>query len=339
MGGITMEWSVYRAFWEKYLQETAGTETLLSNDPKRMKGCHTYDTLATLLRYVALEHLRDMRVVDYGCGTGRLARLIAPFCRHLTLVDVSAEALTECQRRFGHLSHVEYRLADGSDWVIPEAVDYVYSYAALIYFSDADSFWRTIEGIDGRADAFAIHLHNAIHETPHTTAYPGAVKELHTAKFYRPSPATVLARYPSAPAGRYAVEWHEPDVRGRDPFFYKTGQVLSAMTPGVGPSPQCTRERVDTFLCKEAERWYADGDSSRALDLLLELAGAGTESWEVYNNLGVIAFDRSNVESAITCFKAAVSKGYPAEAVSNLEAVYRSLGREPDDQFVSKMNQ
>jgi SAM-dependent methyltransferase len=331
-----MEWSVYRAFWEKYLQETAGTETLLSNDPKRMKGCHAYATLATLLRHVEIEHLRDMRVVDYGCGTGRLARLIAPFCRHLTLVDVSAEALKECQRRFGHLSHVEYRLADGSDWVIPEAVDYVYSYAALIYFSDADSFWRTIEGIDGRADAFAIHLHNAIHEAPHTAAYPGVVKELHTAKFYRPSPATLLARYPSAPAGRYMVEWHEPDVRGRDPFFYKTGQVLSAMTPGVGPSPQCTRERLDTFLCKEAERWYADGDSSRALDLLLELAGAGTESWEVYNNLGVIAFDRSNVDLAVTCFKAAVSKGYPAEAVNNLEAVYRSLGRQPEDQMMSK---
>jgi SAM-dependent methyltransferase len=339
MGGSTMEWSVYRAFWEKYLQETAGTETLLSNDPKRMKGCHTYATLATLLRYVEIEHLRNMRVVDYGCGTGRLARLIAPLCGHLTLVDVSVEALKECQRRFGHLSHVEYRLVDGSDWNIPEAVDFVYSYAALIYFSHADSFWRTIEGIDRRADAFAVHLHNAIHEAPHMTAYPGAVKELHTAKFYRPSPATLLARYPSASAGRYLVERHEPDVRGRDPFFYKVSQALSAAAAGEEPSPQCTRERLDTLLCKEAERWYADGDSSRALDLLLELAGAGTESWEVYNNLGVIAFDRSNVDLAITCFKAAVSRGYPAEAVSNLETVTRALGREPDDQLVSKMNQ
>jgi SAM-dependent methyltransferase len=331
-----MDWAVYKAFWEKYLQETVGTETLLSNDPKRMKGCHAYTTLTTLLRYVEIEHLRDMRVVDYGCGTGRLARLIAPFCRHLTLVDVSVEALKECRRRFGHLSHVEYRLADGSDWVIPEAVDHVYSYAALIYFSDADSFWRTIEGIDRHADSFAIHLHNAIHEAPHMTAYPGAIKELHTAKFYRPSPATLLDRYLSAPAGRYMVEWHEPDVRGRDPFFYKISQALSAVTPDAGPSPQCTRERLDKFLCKVAERWYADGDSNSALDLLLELAGAGTESWEIYNNLGVIAFDRSNVELAITCLKAAVSKRCPAEAVSNLETVYRSLGREPEDQLLAK---
>ncbi len=331
-----MDWSVYKAFWDKYLQETAGTETLLSNDPKRMKGCHAYATLATLLRHVEIEQLQDMRVVDYGCGTGRLARLIAPFCRHLTLVDVSVEALKECRRRFGHLSHVEYRLAEGSDWVIPEAVDYVYSYAALIYFSDGDSFWRTIEGIDRRADAFAIHLHNAIREAPHMTAYPGAVKELHTAKFYRPSPETIRARYPSAPAARYLVEWHEPDVRGRDPFFYKMSQALSAVTADERPSPMCTRERLDKFLCKEAERWYAGGDSNRALDVLLELAGAGTESWEVYNNLGVIAFDRSNVELAITCLKAAVSKGCPAEAVSNLEAVYRSLGREPEERLVGK---
>ncbi len=331
-----MDWSVYKTFWEKYLQETASTETLLTNDPKRMKGYHAYATLATLLRYVEIEHLRDMRIVDYGCGTGRLARLIVPFCRHLTLVDVSVEALRECQRRFGHLSHVEYRLVDDSDWVIPEAVDHVYSYAALIYFSDADSFWRTIEGIDGRADTFSIHLHNAIQEAPHGTAYPGTCKELHTAKFYRPSPATLLTRYPSAPAGRYLVERHEPDVRGNDPFFYKMGQALPAITPGDGLSPKCTRERLDKFLCKEAERWYASGDSSRALDLLLELAGAGTESWEVYNNLGVIAFDRSDVELAITCLKAAVSKGCPTEAVSNLEAVYRSLGREPEDRLVAK---
>lgn len=331
-----MDWSVYKAFWEKYLQETASTETLLTNDPKRMKGCHAYTTLATLLRYVEIDHLRDMRIVDYGCGTGRLARLIAPFCRHLTLVDVSVEALMECRRRFGHLSHVEYRLVDGSDWVIPEAVDHVYSYAALIYFSDADSFWRTIEGIDRRANTFSIHLHNAIHEAPHMTAYPGACKELHTAKFYRPSPTTLLDRYTSAPAGQYLVEWHEPDVRGRDPFFYKTCQALSGITPGDRLSPTCTRERLDKFLCKEAERWYAIGDSSRALDLLLELAGAGTESWEVYNNLGVIAFDRSDVDLAITCFKTAVSKGYPAEAVSNLETVFRSLGREPEDRLVAK---
>jgi SAM-dependent methyltransferase len=331
-----MDWSVYKAFWEKYLQENAGTETLLTNDPKRVKGRYAYTTLATLLRYVDLEHLRDMRVVDYGCGTGRLARLIAPFCRQLTLVDVSVEALKECRRRFGHLSHVEYRLADGSDWAIPESVDHVYSYAALIYFSDADSFWRTIEGIDGCADSFAIHLHNAIHEAPHLTAYPGVVKELHTAKFYRPSPATLLDRYPSVPAGRYMVEWHEPDVRGRDPFFYKIGQTLSAATMGDGPPPRWTRERLDNFLCKEAERWYADGDSNRALDLLLELTGAGTESWEVYNNLGVIAFNRSNVELAITCLKAAVSKGCPAEAVSNLEAVYRSLGKESEDRLLAK---
>lgn len=331
-----MDWSVYKAFWEKYVQETAGTETLLTNDPKRMKGHHAYATLATLLRYVELEQLRDMRIVDYGCGTGRLARLIAPFCGHLTLVDVSVEALRECRRRFGHLSHVEYRLTDGSDWVIPEAVDYVYSYAALIYFSDADPFWRTIEGIDRHADAFAIHLHNVIQEAPYRTAYPGAIKELHTAKFYRPSPATILDRYSSAPAGRYVVEWHEPDVRGRDPFFYKISQALSAVTPDAGPSPRYTRERLDKFLCKVAERWYADGDSNGALDLLLELAGAGTESWEIYNNLGVIAFDRSNVELAITCLKAAVSKGCSAEAVSNLEAVYRSLGREPGDRSVAK---
>ena len=37
--------------------------------------------------------------------------------------------------------------------------------------------------------------------------------------FYRPSPGTLLDRYPSAPARRYMVEWHEPDIRGRDPFF------------------------------------------------------------------------------------------------------------------------
>jgi len=331
-----MDWSVYKAFWERYLQETASTETLLTNDPKRMKGCHAYATLTTLLRYVELEHLRDMRVVDYGCGTGRLARLIAPFCRHLTLVDVSAEALRECQRRFGHLSHVEYRLADGSNGVIQEAVDFVYSYAALIYFSDADSFWRTIEEIDRHADAFSIHLHNGIQETSHPTTYPGACKELHTAKFYRPSPATLLGRYPSTPAGRYAVEYHEPDVRGQDPFFYKVGQAFSDITPSNGLSPTCTRERLDRFLCKEAERWYANEDSSRACDLLLELAGAGTEIWEVYNNLGVIAFERSNVELAITCLKAAVSRGGSAEAVNNLETVLRSIGRASADQLVAK---
>ncbi|MBL8039177.1 MAG: class I SAM-dependent methyltransferase [Nitrospira sp.] len=332
-----MDWSAYKAYWEKYLQETASTGTLLTNDPKRMKGCHAYATLATLLRFVEIEHLRDMRVVDFGCGTGRLARLIAPFCRQLILVDVSVEALQECQKRFGHLSNVEYRLVQGSNWVIPDKVDYVYSYASLIYICDADAFWRTVEGIDTGADAFAIHLHSTIDEAPYMAAYPDIGRELHKVKGYRPSQETILNRYSSAPSGRYLVEWHEPDVRGKDPFFYKTGQALSGITSGNEPFPLCTRERLDRFLCKEAERWYAAGDFTRACDLLLELAGAGTESWEIYNNLGVIAFDRSDVELAITCLEAAVSRGYPAEAMNNLETVLRSIGREPEGQLVAKL--
>jgi hypothetical protein len=206
----------------------------------------------------------------------------------------------------------------------------------LIYLCDADAFWRTVEGINGRADAFAIHLHNAIDEAPHMTAYPDVGRELHKVKGYRPGPATLLNRYPSAPAGRYLLEWHEPDVRGKDPFFYKMGQALSPITMDDGPAPKCTRKQLDEFLCKEAERWYTVGDSSRAFDLLLELAGAGTESWEVYNHLGVIAFERSNVELAIASFKTAVSKGYPAEAMNNLETVFRSLGREPENRLVAK---
>lgn len=331
-----MDWVEYKSFWGKYLEETASTETLLTNDPKRMKGCHAYATLATLLRYVDVEQLKNMRIVDYGCGTGRLARLIAPFCRHLTLVDVSVEALTECQRRFGHLSHVEYQLVQDSDWVIPDKVDYVYSYAALIYFSDAHSFWRTIEGIDQRADAFSIHLHSAIQEAANGTEYPTTSKDLHTAKFYRPSPETLLRRYSSVNTCQYVVEWHEPDVRGRDPFFYKVDAPLSAGTVGNPFAPTCTRAQLDSFLCKEAERWYASGDSGRAFDLLFELARAGTEIWEIYNNLGVIAFERFDVNLAVTCLTAAVSRGCPREAVSNLEAVLRSLGGESEMRVMAK---
>lgn len=331
-----MDWSAYKTYWSKYLMDTTSTETLLSNDPKRMKGCHAYATFATLLRHVELEQLQNMRVVDYGCGTGRLARLIAPFCRQLILVDVSVEALQACQKRFGHLSNVEYRLVQDSNWVITDKVDYVYSYASLIYICDANAFWHTVEGIDKGADAFAIHLHSTINEAPYMAAYPDIGRELHKVKGYRPRPETILNRYSSASSGRYLVEWHEPDVRGKDPFFYKTSQAFSGVPTGDEPSSLCTRERLDRFLCKEAERWYADGEVNKALELLLELAGAETKVWEVYNNLGVIAFDRSDVDLAITCLKTALSKGGASEAANNLETVLRASGNNSEAWLVGQ---
>ncbi len=53
-------------------------------------------------------------VLDLGCGIGRVAAALAPHCRSVLGLDVSAGMVAEARRRHGGLSRLRFAVADGT---------------------------------------------------------------------------------------------------------------------------------------------------------------------------------------------------------------------------------
>jgi ArsR family transcriptional regulator len=81
---------------------------------------------------LALLSLLDpgLRVGDLGCGTGRVAELLAPFVQRIIAVDASEEMLAMARKRVGGLPNVEVRHGELESLPIAdESLD-----AALLFF-------------------------------------------------------------------------------------------------------------------------------------------------------------------------------------------------------------
>ena len=76
----------------------------------------------------------DMCVLDFGCGTGRMARALAPRVSHVYACDVTAE-MVEQARRETDPPNVSFALTDGCTVDLPDAsTDIVVTVGVLQYF-------------------------------------------------------------------------------------------------------------------------------------------------------------------------------------------------------------
>jgi SAM-dependent methyltransferase len=69
--------------------------------------------LDAVLGSLGLEAGPGDRVLDVGCGLGRLVRALAPRVAHVTALDVSPEMLSRAQELNAGLGNVEWVLGDG----------------------------------------------------------------------------------------------------------------------------------------------------------------------------------------------------------------------------------
>lgn len=74
-------------------------------------------------------------IIDWGCGTGDLAKAIAEFGATVTGIDASTEMIHAARSKHPELNFV---LADGQTYVAEQPVDAVFSNAALHWLTDAN---------------------------------------------------------------------------------------------------------------------------------------------------------------------------------------------------------
>jgi ubiquinone/menaquinone biosynthesis C-methylase UbiE len=78
------------------------------------------------------------KMVELGCGAGRMTRVFAARFAHVTALDISSEMLNRGRQLLPQLENVEWRLANGSDLrgIPSNLADFVFSYLVLQHLPD-----------------------------------------------------------------------------------------------------------------------------------------------------------------------------------------------------------
>jgi len=81
---------------------------------------------------------KGKRMLELGCGAGRMTHCFATYFDHVTAVDVSAEMLTRAQEMLHGLQNISWARANGVDLreMTSESVDFAFSYLVLQHLPD-----------------------------------------------------------------------------------------------------------------------------------------------------------------------------------------------------------
>lgn len=108
-------------------------------------------------------------VLEIAPGHGRWTGPLAERAGRLVLVDLSPSCLEYCARRFGDMSHIEYRQGDGSS--LPDdltgQLDVVWSFDSVVHIHPTDiaSYLRHIHRVLKPGGMSVIHHANRFHGT------------------------------------------------------------------------------------------------------------------------------------------------------------------------------
>lgn len=74
-------------------------------------------------------------ILEIACGYGRWTQFLKELCRKLVVVDISAECVAACRRRFSTCSHIEYHVNDGKSlgMISDSCVDFAFSFDSLVH--------------------------------------------------------------------------------------------------------------------------------------------------------------------------------------------------------------
>jgi predicted TPR repeat methyltransferase len=93
--------------------------------------------VAAMLEHSGVEPLKNLDVLDAGCGTGLCGPLLAPYARRLTGVDLSARMLTQAQEKKVYDALVKSELTEYL-WSGRETFDLIVSADTLVYFGSLE---------------------------------------------------------------------------------------------------------------------------------------------------------------------------------------------------------
>jgi len=138
---IPMEFESYKQFWNDKAatpeSALAAVDGSASEEVVQITGRFTAAQVAT-----ALELGADDRILELGCGVGRIGRELAPGCAHWTGVDISEKMIDHARERLSSLPNTDfYQLERTSLDMIPDgSLTRAYSVAVLCHMDKEDLY-------------------------------------------------------------------------------------------------------------------------------------------------------------------------------------------------------
>lgn len=90
-------------------------------------------------------------ILEIAPGHGRITHYLKDLCEHLTVVDVTADCIEACKRRFSSSSNIAYYVNDGTslDMVPDHSIDFVISFDSLVHAEKdvVEAYLRQMERI------------------------------------------------------------------------------------------------------------------------------------------------------------------------------------------------
>jgi ubiquinone/menaquinone biosynthesis C-methylase UbiE len=143
---MSMEVTSYKDFWNR---QAATAESAIS----AVDGSQSEDVVQHTGRWsaaqvqAALDIGPQDRVLELGCGIGRIGRELAPQCRHWTGVDISENMIRHAGERLAHLDNVSFHQLNRSslEMLETDSVDKAYSIAVFCHMDKEDLFLYMLE--------------------------------------------------------------------------------------------------------------------------------------------------------------------------------------------------
>jgi SAM-dependent methyltransferase len=267
-----MSHQIYRKVWDEWcVTHGKDRETLGNARVERISGRMARETINVLFRYVKRNRLQQYVVLDYGCGTGRLARMIAPLCHRLICADISPAMIDCCREKCKDHRNIDYIVIDKG--ILPfskSEIDFTFSYASLGYMLTRDDFLSALRSIDASSKKFCLHLNSDeyANEFPeHAFTSDNNYANLDWRQFYQPTTETLRRHFP---LHHYYVEIDDPDERGPERFFYKVAKRSCPIASTLLPRP-FMEPTDDLYLLKRLRKITTRLETSRAQTAKLKL--------------------------------------------------------------------
>jgi len=140
-GAPPLEGDGYKPSWNRTSMTIAGAFSAVDGSPDeevlRLHGAYMADMIAAALLVSEAD-----RVLEIGCGVGRLGRELAPRCGRWIGADISENMIAIARERTRHLPNVEFTALTRTalDAFPDNSLDKVYSHAVFIHLDKVDLF-------------------------------------------------------------------------------------------------------------------------------------------------------------------------------------------------------
>ncbi len=202
-----------------------------------------------LLARVPLE--RPRTIVDLGCGTGNVTRLLGerwPDARIIG-VDNSPEMLEQARGATGNDARFRFITGDLATWEPDDRVDLVYSNAALQWIARHDELFPRVAAMVAPGGVLAVQMPDNFRAPSHT-----AIDELAHGERWRAKLASA-ARGPAIAGMTDYLNWLSPVTTHVDMWFTEYVQILAARSDGEHPVAAWTKgTRLVPILAELGER-------------------------------------------------------------------------------------